>query len=109
MNDRYLISAGADKAIVVWDYETGEKMTRFGQQTNICVGIHLIRDKIISVTVDGVIRTFDITRRKMVAQYRLADLCRSAGHGDLELTATVQWIEGTGPHLTVRPFIIASH
>lgn len=102
MNDQYLVSAGADKVIVVWDYETGEKITRFGQQTNICVGIHLVHDKIISLTVDGVIRCFDIAQRKMVAQYRLGDLCKNTSVGGLDSNASVLWVEGRGRHLTVR-------
>lgn len=102
MNDKYLISAGADKAIVVWDYHTGEKITRFGQQTNICVGIHLVHDKVVSVTVDGVIRCFDIGQRKMVAQYRLGDLCKSKG---VDPNASVLWVEGKGKRLTVRHLI----
>lgn len=101
MNDRYLISAGADKAIVVWDYETGEKFTRFGQQTNICVGIHLVHDKIVSVTVDGVIRAFDIARRQMIAQYRLGDLCKSSAGNDSLRAASVLWAQGSGAQLTV--------
>lgn len=101
MNDKYLVSAGADKVIVVWDYETGEKITRFGQQTNMCVGIHLVHDKIISVTVDGVIRCFDIAQRKMVAQYRLGDLCKNASVAGLDSNPSILWVEGGGRYLTV--------
>lgn len=101
MNDKYLISAGADKAIVVWNYETGEKITRFGQQTNICVGLHLVHDKFISVTVDRAMRCFDIGQRKMVAQLRI-DSPKSSSDGGLDATASVLWVEGSGRFFTVR-------
>lgn len=107
MNDKYLISAGADKAIVVWDYESGEKITRFGQQTNICVGIHLVHDKVISVTVDGVIRAFDIGKRAIVAQYRLEQLCKTSFETSAS-PVSVQWVEGKGSLLTVRQDLLGS-
>lgn len=59
---------------------TGEKITKFGQQTNICLGISIIEDLIISMTVDGVIRVFSIGTRQMVRQYRADDVLRAAGH-----------------------------
>jgi pyrimidine and pyridine-specific 5'-nucleotidase len=59
---------------------TGEKITKFGQQTNICLGISIIEDLIISMTVDGVIRVLSIGTRQMVRQYRADDVLRAAGH-----------------------------
>ena len=53
---------------------TGEKIVKFGQQTNICVNVQLVHDHIVAITVDGVIRVFSISEREMIAQYRLCDL-----------------------------------
>lgn len=49
-------------AIVVTDWRTGAKVTRFGQQTNVNIGVQLIGDgdRIVSVTLDGIIRCFSI-------------------------------------------------
>jgi pyrimidine and pyridine-specific 5'-nucleotidase len=94
INERYLVSAGADKgkslvlqrsrvesgmlikrlvpptsaAIVVTDWRTGVKVTRFGQQTNVNIGVQLIGDgdRIVSVTLDGIIRCFSICKRRAV-------------------------------------------
>lgn len=51
-------------------------MVKFGQQTNMCAGLHLVNGHIIAATVDGVIRVFSIDRRSMLAQYKVSDLCR---------------------------------
>ena len=86
---------------------------RFGQQTNICVGIQLIHDYILAVTVDGVIRTFSIAKREMLAQFRLADLSKEAKPtvrnkvkdvgGGVGGSGMVTWFEGQGRFMTVDP------
>ncbi|OCF37122.1 hypothetical protein I316_01027 [Kwoniella heveanensis BCC8398] len=118
LNEHYLVSAGADKALVVWSWRTGEKIVRFGQQTNICIGIQLIHDYIVAVTVDGVIRTFDIRRREMLAQYKISDLAKALVVGvtdDKEMewksklrdigggqggVGMINWFEGQGRWMT---------
>lgn len=79
MNDRYLVSAEADQAIVVWEHGTGAKIALFGPQRKLCARIHLVHEMSISVTVDGVIRAFDISKRQMVAQHRLSELRSEQG------------------------------
>lgn len=68
------MSVGSDKAIVVWDWRTGTKVVRFGQQTNVCVGMNLLDNFIITATVDGVIRTFSIAKREMIGQFKISDM-----------------------------------
>lgn len=69
-----MISAGSDKAIVVWDWRNGNKVVRFGQQTNVCVGMNLLDNFVITATVDGVIRSFSIQKREMLGSFKLSDL-----------------------------------
>ncbi|WOO85227.1 putative E3 ubiquitin ligase complex SCF subunit scon-2 [Vanrija pseudolonga] len=76
INAEWLISVGSDKAIVVWDWRSGNKIVRFGQQTNVCAGMRLLDDFVLSATVDGVIRTFSIQKREMLGQFRLSELAR---------------------------------
>lgn len=73
INAQWLVSVGSDKAIVVWDWRSGSKVVRFGQQTNVCVGMNLLDNFIITATVDGVIRTFSIAKREMMGQFKLSD------------------------------------
>lgn len=83
---------------------------RFGQQTNICVGIQLVDDHIVAMTVDGVIRTFSIRKRDMISQYKLCDLhggeaqmrskLRDVG-GGVGGVGMINWFEGQGRDISV--------
>ncbi|RXK40396.1 hypothetical protein M231_02229 [Tremella mesenterica] len=111
VNEKWMVSAGADKALVVWDWRTGEKIVRFGQQTNICIGIQLVHDYIVAVTVDGIIRTFSIAKREMIAQYKISDLSKSSNDANVRMrlkdvgggvggTGMLTWFEGQGRYMT---------
>ena len=66
ISSTYMVSAGADKgtryaspsrrikyltlllAIVAWEWRTGKKIVRFGQQINMCIGVQIMEeDKIV--------------------------------------------------------------
>jgi hypothetical protein len=87
---------------------TGEKIARFGQQTNVCIGVHLIGEYIVAVTVDGIIRTFSIETREMIAQYKIADLVLDRGTAEQAKlrgigggSAMIVWMDAHGLDLTV--------
>jgi WD40 repeat protein len=113
MNDKYLVSAGVDKVLMVWDHETGEKIARFGQQPNISAGLHLVHNKLISITIDGVVRSYDIGKGEMIRQFKISDLYKQldldtddrkavqdvgGGSGG---SGMVQWASGSGSTVTV--------
>ncbi|EJT99849.1 hypothetical protein DACRYDRAFT_117488 [Dacryopinax primogenitus] len=106
LNSTYLVSAGADKALVCWDWRAGTKIVRFGQQTNLNIGVQLLgEDRVVGVTVDGVVRTFSIPRREMLSQFRLSDLGlnlladgRLGGVGQGQ--NTLQWFAAKGRNMT---------
>ena len=91
------MSAGADKALVCWNWRTGTKIVRFGQQTTVNIGVQIIAaeegERVVSVTIDGIVRVFSIRklcfckidlstlvdfvvlgRREMISQFKLAEL-----------------------------------
>jgi WD40 repeat protein len=115
MNDQYLVSAGVDKVLVVWDVETGEKIARFGQQPNISAVLHLVHDKLISITIDGVVRAFDVGKGEMVRQFKISDLYKQLDLGTEDRKAVqdvgggsggsgmIQWASGSGTTVTVSP------
>lgn len=81
LSSKNLVSAGADKALVCWDWRAGTKIVRFGQQTTVNIGVQLIGsakseegERVVSVTIDGTVRVFSIKRREMVSQFKLAEL-----------------------------------
>ncbi len=81
LSSKNLVSAGADKALVCWDWRAGTKIVRFGQQTTVNIGVQLIGganseegERVVSVTIDGIVRVFSIKRREMMSQFKLAEL-----------------------------------
>ena len=102
LSSKNLVSAGADKALVCWDWRAGSKIVRFGQQTTVNIGVQIIGgasaeegERVVSVTIDGIVRVFSISkssytmyhsifvvdadllvveRREMVSQFKLAEL-----------------------------------
>ncbi|KAF7332052.1 WD-REPEATS-REGION domain-containing protein [Mycena kentingensis (nom. inval.)] len=99
LSPKTLVSAGADKALVVWDWRQGTKIVRFGQQTTVNVGVQLVQsgdvaegERVVSVTIDGIVRVFTIKRREMISQFKLSEL----GGGDPILSAKL-WNVGRAP------------
>jgi WD40 repeat protein len=118
MNDKYLVSSGVDKVLVVWDHETGEKIARFGQQPNISAGLHLVQDRLISITIDGIVRAYDIGKGEMTRQFKISDLAKQASCGEAYRkslsevgggaggSGMVQWACGSGSTMTVSAVIL---
>ena len=108
LSTKYCVSAGADKALVVWDWRAGTKVVRFGQQTNLNVGVQIFNaDKLASVTIDGMVRVFSISRREMVNQFRLSEMCAEMGLGraasgvGVGANNMLQWFAAKGSRMTV--------
>lgn len=99
LSSRNLVSAGADKALVCWDWRAGTKIVRFGQQTTVNIGVQLVGspsaeegERVVSVTIDGIVRVFSIKRREMMSQFKLSEL----GGNDPLLNAKL-WNVGAAP------------
>ncbi|KAF9479123.1 hypothetical protein BDN70DRAFT_879098 [Pholiota conissans] len=127
LSSKNLVSAGADKALVCWDWRAGTKIVRFGQQTTINIGVQLIAgdggsgsadegERVVSVTIDGIVRVFSIKRREMISQFKLAEL----GAGDPVLNAKLfnvgtapnnmlQWFAAKGTQMTCATKSIIMH
>ncbi|KAI0001180.1 hypothetical protein BJV77DRAFT_1063694 [Russula vinacea] len=123
LSSRNLVSAGADKALVCWDWRAGTKIVRFGQQTTVNIGVQLISggsseegERVVSVTIDGIVRVFSIRRREMISQFKLSEL---AG-GDPMLNSKLfnvgkapdnmlQWFAAHGTQMTCATKSIILH
>jgi pyrimidine and pyridine-specific 5'-nucleotidase len=123
LSSKNLVSAGADKALVCWDWRAGTKIVRFGQQTTVNIGVQLISggsseegERVVSVTIDGIVRVFSIRRREMVSQFKLSEL---AG-GDPTLNSKLfnvgkapdnmlQWFAAHGTQMTCATKSIILH
>ena len=80
LSSKNLVSAGADKALVCWDWRAGTKIVRFGLQTTVNIGVRLISggsseegERVVSVTIDGIVRVFSIRKYpRLCAPHRWA-------------------------------------
>ncbi|KAF8066612.1 hypothetical protein FPV67DRAFT_1495695 [Lyophyllum atratum] len=123
LSSKNLVSAGADKALVCWDWRAGTKIVRFGQQTTINIGVQLIAggnsdegERVVGVTIDGIVRVFSIKRREMISQFKLNEL----GAGDAALSSRLynvgsapnnmlQWFAAKGTQMTCATKSVILH
>ncbi len=98
------------------DWRTGAKVVRFGQQSNVSLGVSLVdTDKLVAVTVDGMIRCFSIPRREMIGQFQLtklggAELGLGARLGDLASgSSMLEWFAAHGNTMTVASKNVVVH
>ncbi|KAF8638454.1 hypothetical protein AX17_002188 [Amanita inopinata Kibby_2008] len=125
LSSKNLVSAGADKALVCWDWRAGTKIVRFGQQTTINIGVQIIAggggkeeegERVVGVTIDGIVRVFSIKRREMISQFKLSEL----GGSDPVLNAKLfnvgsapnnmlQWFAAKGTQMTCATKSIILH
>ncbi|KAJ3575409.1 hypothetical protein NP233_g1113 [Leucocoprinus birnbaumii] len=123
LSSKNLVSAGADKALVCWDWRAGTKIVRFGQQTTINIGVQIIAggipeegERVVSVTIDGIVRVFSIKRREMISQFKLSEI----GAGDPVLNAKLynvgsapnnmlQWFAAKGTQMTCATKSVIMH
>ncbi|KAF9223100.1 hypothetical protein BS17DRAFT_782382 [Gyrodon lividus] len=124
LSSRNLVSAGADKALVCWDWRAGTKIVRFGQQTTVNIGVQIVGsagaadegERVVSVTIDGIVRVFSIKRREMISQFKLSEL----GGSDPVLNAKLhnvgaapnnmlQWFAAKGTQMTCATKSVILH
>ncbi|PPQ80376.1 hypothetical protein CVT24_000628 [Panaeolus cyanescens] len=108
LSSKNLVSAGADKALVCWDWraDTNLKIVRFGQQTTINIGVQLVSgateeegDRVIGVKIDGIVQVFSIKRQEMISQFKLSEL----EHGDPVLNSKLANV-GAAPNNVLQWF-----
>ncbi|KAJ2918091.1 hypothetical protein MD484_g2321, partial [Candolleomyces efflorescens] len=108
LSSKNLVSAGADKALVCWDWRAGTKILVAGSEEE--------GERVVGVTIDGIVRVFSIKRREMVSQFRLSEL----GGGDPVLNAKLfnvgaapnnqlQWFAAKGTQMTCATKSIIMH
>lgn len=63
-----------------WDWRAGTKIVRFGQQTNLNIGVQIVDDdRVVGITVDGIVRTFSISAYPSPSffDFNISKLCRT--------------------------------
>ncbi|KAG8924803.1 hypothetical protein FRC02_010191, partial [Tulasnella sp. 418] len=117
MSSKYVVSAGADKALVCWDWRAGQKIVRFGQQTNLNIGVQIVDDDtMVGITIDGIVRTFSIRRQEMISQFKLNDLALEypslssrLAHVGVGPNNMLQWFAAKGKQMTCATKSVIIH
>ncbi|CAO1632469.1 unnamed protein product [Parajaminaea phylloscopi] len=116
LNAKYLVSVGQDKAICVWDYRSGERVVRFGQQSNVSLGVSLVNtENLLAVTIDGIIRSFSIPSKRLVGEFNISKIVRNDSkwsHLSKEFSADgamFSWFAAHGDSITVASKTLITH
>ncbi|KAF8985535.1 hypothetical protein BGZ46_003824 [Entomortierella lignicola] len=94
INEAYLVTAGFDQTVLVWDWSTGRKIANFRAHNEVILGVHLSNNTVYTFCIDATLRVFDIPSRTLLYQTKLfevrsgASLQWSCLQGRMLLTAT---------------------
>ncbi|KAF9396306.1 hypothetical protein CPC16_003274 [Podila verticillata] len=82
ISDRYLVTAGFDQTVLVWNWNTGRRIASFRAHNEVILSVHLIKNTVYSFCIDATLRAFDIPSRTLLHQVKLLDL---------QPNSTLQW------------------
>ncbi|KAI1296083.1 hypothetical protein EDD11_007592 [Mortierella claussenii] len=105
INEVYLVTAGFDQTVLVWEWSTGRKVASFRAHNEVCdvinhgpsahtttttttttttkiLGVHLSKHTVFTFCIDATLRVFDIPSKTLLHQVKLFEV----QHG-----ASVQW------------------
>ncbi|CAG8579311.1 9041_t:CDS:2 [Paraglomus brasilianum] len=89
MSDKHVATAGHDMSICIWNWRDGSKLATFRGIGQMILGCALVGDNnMISISIDGWIRTFAIEEKQEVHKWRLPE------------NAPIQWFNASGMDLT---------
>ncbi|KAF8761399.1 A Receptor for Ubiquitination Targets [Rhizoctonia solani] len=120
LSPKYLVSAGADKALVCWDWRAGQKtddgvfitkIVRFGQQTNLNIGVQIVDEDeeeswvLRSMVLSGPFRSFKLSELGGSDPVLSAKLS-TVGVGSANM---LQWFAAKGKQMTCATKNIILH
>ncbi|KAF9116440.1 hypothetical protein BGX27_002472 [Mortierella sp. AM989] len=94
INEIYLVTAGFDQTVLVWNWSTGRKVASFRAHNEVILGVHLSNDTVYTFCIDATLRVFDIPSRTLLYQAKLFDVQQGSSlqwsylHDRMLLTAT---------------------
>ncbi|KAG0278726.1 hypothetical protein BGZ95_003315 [Linnemannia exigua] len=74
INESYLVTAGFDQTVLVWNWSTGRKVASFRAHSEVILGVHLMKNTVYTFCIDATLRVFDIPSRTLLHQVRLFDV-----------------------------------
>ncbi|KAF9296960.1 hypothetical protein BGZ88_011522 [Linnemannia elongata] len=94
INESYLVTAGFDQTVLVWNWATGRKVASFRAHNEVILSVHLTKTTVYTFCIDATLRVFDIPSRTLLHQVKLfevqpgSSLQWSCLQGKMFLTAT---------------------
>ncbi|KAF9433926.1 hypothetical protein BGZ76_008798 [Entomortierella beljakovae] len=96
INEIYLVTAGFDQTVLVWNWMTGQKVASFRAHNEVILGVHLSTNILYTFCIDATLRVFEISTRTLLYQAKLFDVQQGASlqwsylKGRMFLTATTR-------------------
>ncbi|KAF0501126.1 hypothetical protein F8M41_020141 [Gigaspora margarita] len=89
MNKKYIVTAGHDMSVIVWDLKEGTKLHTLRGFGNMLLGIQLLGDNnLIAINSDCWIRTYVLEEKLQIHQYKIPD------------NSHLQWFSASGMDVT---------
>ncbi|KAG0372648.1 hypothetical protein BGX24_012758 [Mortierella sp. AD032] len=74
INESYLVTAGFDQTVLVWNWSTGRKVASFRAHSEMILGVHLMKNTVYTFCIDATLRVFDVPSRTLLHQVKLLDV-----------------------------------
>ncbi|KAG0305345.1 hypothetical protein BGZ97_001139 [Linnemannia gamsii] len=74
INESYLVTAGFDQTVLVWNWATGRKVASFRAHNEVILGVHLSKNTVYTFCIDATLRVFDIPSRTLLHQVKLFEV-----------------------------------
>ncbi|KAF9934986.1 hypothetical protein FBU30_009409 [Linnemannia zychae] len=74
INENYLVTAGFDQTVLVWNWSTGRKVASFRAHNEVILGVHLLKNTVYTFCIDATLRVFDIPSKTLLHQVKLFDV-----------------------------------
>ncbi|KAG9070628.1 hypothetical protein KI688_008166 [Linnemannia hyalina] len=94
INESYLVTAGFDQTVLVWNWAIGRKVASFRAHNEVILSVHLTKNTVYTFCIDATLRVFDIPSRTLLHQVKLFEVQQGSSlqwsclQGKMFLTAT---------------------
>ncbi|KAF9585853.1 hypothetical protein BGW38_000409 [Lunasporangiospora selenospora] len=74
INETYLVTAGFDQTVLVWNWRSCRKVASFRAHNEVILGVHLSGNTVFSCCIDATLRVYDIPSKTLLHQVRLFEV-----------------------------------
>ncbi|KAF9915215.1 hypothetical protein BX616_006643 [Lobosporangium transversale] len=74
INETYLVTAGFDRTVLVWNWSTRQRVACFRAHNDMILSIHLSKRTVYTLCIDATLRVFDIPSKTLLHQVKLFEV-----------------------------------